>query len=77
MDNGLGIEQIHISRLTERFYRADPSRHSETGGSGLGLAIVKHALLRHDGHLEIKSTVGIGSTFSCEFPLSKKIAVAK
>jgi two-component system phosphate regulon sensor histidine kinase PhoR len=75
VDNGLGIEQIHISRLTERFYRADPSRHSETGGSGLGLAIVKHALLRHEGHLEIKSTVGQGSTFSCEFPLSKKIKV--
>jgi two-component system phosphate regulon sensor histidine kinase PhoR len=75
VDNGLGIEQIHIPRLTERFYRADPSRHSETGGSGLGLAIVKHALLRHEGHLEIKSTVGQGSTFSCEFPLSKKIKV--
>jgi two-component system phosphate regulon sensor histidine kinase PhoR len=71
-DNGMGIDGIHISRLTERFYRADPSRHSETGGSGLGLAIVKHVLLRHQGHLEITSELGKGSTFKCCFPLSQQ-----
>jgi two-component system phosphate regulon sensor histidine kinase PhoR len=75
VDNGLGIDPIHISRLTERFYRADASRHSETGGSGLGLAIVKHALLRHEGHLEIQSILGKGSTFSCELPLSRQSEV--
>ena len=70
-DNGLGIDSLHIPRLTERFYRADPSRHSETGGTGLGLAIVKHVLLRHDGTLQIESTVGKGSTFTCHIPASR------
>jgi two-component system phosphate regulon sensor histidine kinase PhoR len=67
-DTGMGIDPIHIPRLTERFYRADPSRHQDTGGTGLGLAIVKHVLLNHDGHLEISSKPGQGSNFTCHFP---------
>ncbi|SET62213.1 two-component system, OmpR family, phosphate regulon sensor histidine kinase PhoR [Marinobacter segnicrescens] len=67
-DTGIGIDPIHIPRLTERFYRADPSRHKETGGTGLGLAIVKHVLLNHDGKLEILSRIGDGSEFICHFP---------
>ncbi len=66
-DNGIGIDAHHIPRLTERFYRADPSRNKDTGGTGLGLAIVKHVLLRHDGELEISSTPGKGSRFCCAF----------
>ncbi|MGB0732867.1 MAG: phosphate regulon sensor histidine kinase PhoR [Pontibacterium sp.] len=66
-DNGIGIESKHISRLTERFYRVDSSRSSESGGTGLGLAIVKHVLWRHGANLDIKSQPGIGSTFSCHF----------
>lgn len=72
-DNGLGIDSVHLPRLTERFYRADPSRHSETGGTGLGLAIVKHALMHHDASLAIHSTLGKGSTFYCHFPMRKVI----
>jgi two-component system phosphate regulon sensor histidine kinase PhoR len=68
-DNGPGIEQKHLSRLTERFYRVDPSRNSSTGGTGLGLAIVKHVLLRHDAELKITSEQGKGSVFTCVFPL--------
>ncbi|WP_027858366.1 phosphate regulon sensor histidine kinase PhoR [Marinobacterium jannaschii] len=67
-DNGLGIDSIHIPRLTERFYRVDESRSSASGGTGLGLAIVKHVLARHSGQLSIKSKVGHGSTFACHFP---------
>ncbi|MBM96137.1 MAG: phosphate regulon sensor histidine kinase PhoR [Oceanospirillaceae bacterium] len=70
-DDGVGIEAHHIPRLTERFYRADPSRSVETGGTGLGLAIVKHVLLRHDGHLDISSDIGQGSQFSCVFPTDR------
>jgi two-component system, OmpR family, phosphate regulon sensor histidine kinase PhoR len=66
-----GIEQQHIPRLTERFYRVDVSRSSETGGTGLGLAIVKHILARHGGELHIESTPGQGSRFSCHFPNSR------
>ncbi|MBQ0747339.1 MAG: phosphate regulon sensor histidine kinase PhoR [Marinobacter sp.] len=67
-DTGVGIDQVHIPRLTERFYRADPSRHKDTGGTGLGLAIVKHVLINHDGSLEIHSRLGEGSEFVCHFP---------
>ncbi len=72
-DNGLGIDSPHLPRLTERFYRADASRHAQTGGTGLGLAIVKHVLLRHEGRLQIESTLGKGSCFTCHFPLSRLV----
>lgn len=62
-DNGDGIPEDKISRLTERFFRMDKARSRATGGSGLGLAIVKHILSRHDSHLQISSTVGEGSCF--------------
>lgn len=67
-DNGIGIEQQHIDRLTERFYRVDRGRSRDTGGTGLGLSIVKHILTRHQAKLEIKSQIGAGSTFSAVFP---------
>lgn len=67
-DNGPGISSQHIPRLTERFYRVDESRSSDTGGTGLGLAIVKHVLARHGGKLEIRSEPGNGSEFICHFP---------
>jgi two-component system phosphate regulon sensor histidine kinase PhoR len=67
-DTGIGIDPVHIPRLTERFYRADPSRHQKTGGTGLGLAIVKHVLINHDGKLDIRSHIGEGSEFICHFP---------
>lgn len=70
-DSGIGIEAKHLPRLTERFYRVDSSRASSTGGTGLGLAIVKHVLLRHQGRLDIDSTPGKGSVFTCSFPRSK------
>ena len=66
-DSGPGIEAKHLPRLTERFYRVDSSRASNTGGTGLGLAIVKHVLLRHRGRLDISSRLGHGSTFTCHF----------
>lgn len=69
-DQGAGIAAAHIPRLTERFYRVDAGRSRADGGTGLGLAIVKHALARHDGQLDITSTPGKGSTFTCRFPAS-------
>lgn len=70
-DDGIGIDPVHLPRLTERFYRADDSRTSATGGTGLGLAIVKHVLKRHDATLEIASRPGKGSSFTCVFPLAR------
>lgn len=73
-DSGIGIADYHLPRLTERFYRVDQSRHVETGGTGLGLAIVKHVLSRHHGELRIESELGVGSTFTCVFPLAQTVA---
>ncbi|NQY09445.1 MAG: sensor histidine kinase [Flavobacteriales bacterium] len=68
-DNGIGIEQEHLPRLFERFYRADTNRSREIGGTGLGLAIVKHILETHEQTINVRSTIGKGSTFS--FTLNK------
>ena len=70
-DDGLGIDPLHIPRLTERFYRADPSRSNERGGTGLGLAIVKRVLAHHDSELNIESQLGKGSRFSCIIPIHR------
>jgi two-component system phosphate regulon sensor histidine kinase PhoR len=72
-DTGVGIAAEHIPRLTERFYRVDSGRSREMGGSGLGLAIVKHALQRQEGSLTVVSTEGMGSTFTCHFPLHRVV----
>jgi two-component system phosphate regulon sensor histidine kinase PhoR len=76
IDSGIGIPAEHIPRLTERFYRVDAGRSRDRGGSGLGLAIVKHALQRHGGWLEVQSTEGKGSTFTCHFPAQRIRAAA-
>ncbi len=67
-DNGIGIGEEHLDRITERFYRVDPSRSRSDGGTGLGLAIVKHVLMRHDATLAVRSRLNEGSTFRCDFP---------
>ncbi|HAU06901.1 MAG TPA: PAS domain-containing sensor histidine kinase, partial [Gammaproteobacteria bacterium] len=72
-DNGNGIAEHHIERLTERFYRVDKGRTQGKGGSGLGLAIVKHILQRHDAKLSINSKLGVGTTFRCHFPITAVI----
>lgn len=66
-DNGEGISEKHLNRLTERFYRVDKARSRKTGGSGLGLSIVKHVLTHHNSKLDIASEVGKGSCFSFSF----------
>ena len=68
-DNGIGIDQEDIDRLCERFYRVDSARSIAKGGTGLGLSIVKHIIELHNQTLNIRSTLGEGSTFS--FTLQK------
>lgn len=67
-DDGIGIKNEDIPRLTERFYRTDKGRNSKSGGSGLGLAIVKHVVNRYGGKLEVFSKYGSGAEFACTFP---------
>jgi two-component system phosphate regulon sensor histidine kinase PhoR len=70
-DNGPGIEETQLPRLFERFYRVEKSRNRNEGGSGLGLAIVKHIIESHNQSINVRSTVGVGSTFAFTIQLSK------
>lgn len=70
-DNGQGIEQQHLPRIFERFYRVNKSGSREEGGSGLGLAIVKHIIEAHNEKIFVQSTHQIGSEFSFTLKTSK------
>ena len=70
-DDGPGIENHHLSRLFERFYRVEKSRNRNEGGSGLGLAIAKHIIESHGQSIQVKSQVGIGTTFVITIEKSK------
>ena len=67
-DDGPGIEQRHLPRIFERFYRVDQARSRALGGTGLGLAIVKHIAQAHGGTVGVESTPGRGSVFSIRLP---------
>ncbi len=67
-DTGAGIAQSDLTRVFERFYKADHSRAS--GGSGLGLALVKHAVEAHGGSVSVESQQSRGSVFSLHIPIT-------
>ena len=67
-DTGEGILADHLSRVFERFYRADRGRSREIGGTGLGLAIVKHLARLHGGEVSVTSALSRGTTFIIELP---------
>lgn len=68
-DNGPGIAPEHQGRIFERFYRIDKSRSRDIGGTGLGLSIVKHIVQSHGGQVSVKSDLGLGAEFICQFPV--------
>lgn len=69
-DNGEGIDEDHLPRLFERFYRVDKTRNRNQGGSGLGLAIVKHIIEAHGEKIFVESKVQVGSEFSFSLTLN-------
>ena len=76
-DNGDGIDEEHLPRLFERFYRVDKTRNRNQGGSGLGLAIVKHIIEAHNERVFVESKIGVGSEFSFSLPLANKKELQK
>lgn len=72
-DNGIGISEVHVPRLFERFYRVDKGRSRNQGGTGLGLSIVKHIVNLYDGQLQVKSEVGKGTEFIIRLPIAIEV----
>ncbi len=67
-DTGVGVDERHLRRIFERFYRVNEGRTRNTGGSGLGLSIVKNAVLFHHGSIVAKNRPGGGLMFLVTFP---------
>jgi len=67
-DQGIGIDELDLERIFERFYRVDPARSRATGGTGLGLAIVRNIVTNHLGSVSVRSVPGQGSTFTIRLP---------
>lgn len=70
IDQGEGIAPEHLTRIFDRFYRADAARDRATGGTGLGLAIALAIAREHGGTIAARSTPGAGSTFTIRLPLA-------
>jgi len=68
-DDGIGIEEEHLARIFERFYRTDAARSRDKGGSGLGLAISKHIIEAHGQSIHARSRLDVGTTigFTLEY----------
>ncbi len=70
IDRGIGIPDSDLSRIFQRFYTVDKERSRKSGGAGLGLSIVQTILEKHQGNIQVLSTVGQGSSFTLQLPLS-------
>ena len=71
------MTEEECEHVFERFYRSDQSRARETGGTGLGMAITQGLVLAHDGTINVKSTKGVGTTFTVTLPLYDEKAEAE
>jgi len=67
-DNGIGIPSEALGQIFTRFYRAENARQVDPGGTGLGLAITQQIVEQHGGHIEVSSTIGVGTTFRVFLP---------
>ncbi len=70
-DDGIGIEEEHVPRIFERFYRTDSARSRDKGGTGLGLAICKHIIEAHGQSIHVRSTRDVGTTIGFTLELKR------
>jgi signal transduction histidine kinase len=71
-DQGVGIDPAQQKHIFERFYRVPSEENRRIPGTGLGLALVFHIAKAHGGHVEVRSLLGHGSTFSIHLPLENE-----
>ena len=70
-DYGIGLTESQITRVFDRFWRADPSRSRIRGGTGLGLSIAKEDALLHGGEINVWGKIGVGSNFVLTLPIQQ------
>ena len=70
-DDGIGIEEEHLSRIFERFYRTDAARSRDKGGTGLGLAICKHIIEAHGQTIHVRSKPDVGTSIGFTLDIKK------
>ena len=71
-DTGEGISSEELPRIFDRFYRSDQARQVQSSGHGLGLSIARIIVVAHGGTLNVRSKIGVGSTFSVRLPISRE-----
>lgn len=71
-DDGIGIDEEHLPRIFERFYRTDKARSRDKGGTGLGLAICKHIIEAHGESMHVRSKPDVGTTIGFTLPSQKE-----
>ncbi|NJR64632.1 MAG: HAMP domain-containing histidine kinase [Leptolyngbyaceae cyanobacterium CRU_2_3] len=76
IDTGQGIAADDLPHVFERFWRADRSRDRNSGGTGIGLAICRRLVELQGGRIEVKSQLGVGSTFRFSLPLAPKRSIS-
>ena len=70
--DGIGIDEEHLPRIFERFYRTDKARSRDKGGTGLGLAICKHIIEAHGESMHVRSKPDVGTTIGFTLGSSKE-----
>lgn len=72
-DTGIGIAEEEIPYIFERFYKTKIAQHLEKTGTGLGLSLVKNMINMHNGTIDIKSEIGVGTEITCKLPRNQEL----